>query len=234
MSVDLYTGMRVREDATGQAGVVEQISYDNSCSDPDCCGGPYPDTAYIRFECGHMHDVSSRYDGGWDGFSVLAPPPTGDDQRGRRDWWPLRPIRDISDLRRLLNGNDVAALALTPDAHGTGVVVRHADLGPIARVGWGVIKAGALVREDLETVAPLLEVPLRAIDELPLTSPQAGQAVIDVATGVRGVIEEVYIAPDGQEWNGVAYAKFECGHAGSFLLDEQGTVEDLALVPDAR
>ena len=45
----LSEGQRVRETASGRIGTVREIQWDNSCSDPDCCGGPYPSTAWVVF-----------------------------------------------------------------------------------------------------------------------------------------------------------------------------------------
>lgn len=62
---NLERGMRVRHIPTGRVGTVVNIYHDNACSDPGCCGGPFPDIAEVRWDCGHYDDFLDDCKGNW-------------------------------------------------------------------------------------------------------------------------------------------------------------------------
>lgn len=93
----------VRDLETDLVGRVVDLTIDNSCSDPGCCGGPWPDTAYIAFECGHVIDVGSDRDGDFGRFD-LASEPTDRPEHKPVEGSALRTVRDGLTVKERATG----------------------------------------------------------------------------------------------------------------------------------
>lgn len=69
-------GQRVREISTGREGEIDFVSWDSSCGDPECCGGPEGNVVYVKFDNGYYDSFMDQDEfsnsGEWPQLELIA------------------------------------------------------------------------------------------------------------------------------------------------------------------